>query len=190
MYTVKKLKELASIHNIPGRSKMRKAELMKELKLRGGIYPIRIIYRKNVNVTLVPSVFDRSTGSGDFYKMIKLSTYKDALFVFNDNESQFKRQSCEPGGGNAVIRPYQCHIRPRATGISTGPGYNLLTAHNKSIIDAGITKIDALLSTGHYRRVFYSANKDGSLGTSIFSVGQHVKAYIVDQLKSVCTKYQ
>ncbi|MGA7689737.1 MAG: hypothetical protein WCA29_10990 [Jiangellales bacterium] len=43
------------------------------------------------------------------------SRVDDALFVFNDNESQFRAYradraggaGCSPGGGNAVIRPYR-----------------------------------------------------------------------------------
>ena len=60
--------------------------------------------------------------------MIEQPEYADALFVFNDNEGEFRAHQghapgarrCHAGGGNAVIRPYQCEDPPRAAGIPTG----------------------------------------------------------------------
>jgi hypothetical protein len=68
----------------------------------------------------------------------RATDYADALFVFNDNEEQFRAhrqdpgdpRGCARGGGNAAIRPYQCAEQVRAAGIPTGvdrAGYPQLT---------------------------------------------------------------
>jgi hypothetical protein len=62
--------------------------------------------------------------------MIEQPDWADALFVFNDNEEQFRAyrrdpadpRGCTRGGGNAAIRPYRCTEPPRAAGIPTGVG--------------------------------------------------------------------
>jgi hypothetical protein len=128
--------------------------------------------------------------------MIKKPEYGDALFVFNDNEAEFRDHQrhapgagrCHPGGGNAVIRPYQCQDPPRAAGIPTGDhgGYLELTAGARSAIDDALAAIGALLATGRYERVIYSATDDSGdvLGTGVFSVGDEVKRYIVSGLRA------
>ena len=75
---------------------------------------------------LIGSVFGGTGKDGDFDWMITQDHYEDALFVFNDNKAQYKAHrdrpkdlagaGCAPGGGNAIIRPYQCKTPPRAAG--------------------------------------------------------------------------
>jgi hypothetical protein len=143
---------------------------------------------------VIGSKFAGSGKRGDFGWMIEQPEYDDSLFIFNDNEEQFlafRRNSnggpgCDEGGGNAVIRPYQCKDPQRATGIPTGAsgrGYQELTAHVKQVIDDAIAAIRRLVGTGRYQRVFYSAtNAAGDLGTGIFDVGNDVKSYIVAEI--------
>src|SRR6056300_720421 len=117
--------------------------------------------------------------------MINRPEYKNALFIFNDNEDQFLDESCSAGGGNSIIRPYQCEDPPRATGISTGiyrknsgqnPGYTDLNDGNaKKVIDQGINKIKKLISSYKYDKIIYSSDGKSSLGTGIFKVGDDVK---------------
>ena len=144
---------------------------------------------------MIGSIFAGGGKPGDFGWMIEQSEYDDALFIFNDNEEQFLafrktpkgRHACERGGGNAIIRPYQCKDPQRATGIPTGAnqrGYTDRTAHVKEMIDDAVASIRHLVSTGRYQRVFYSAaNLAGDLGTGIFDVGNDVKSYIVAEIK-------
>jgi hypothetical protein len=146
---------------------------------------------------VIGSVFSGRDKPGDFGWMIEQPDDDDALFVFNDNEEQFlrhqrdphDRSGCSAGGGNAVIRPYQCMEPPRAAGIPTGAGgqgYSRLDAHVQSVIDDAVTVIRALASTGRYQRIFYSAAADGTtLGTGIFDVGDDVKDYIVTELRKL-----
>src|SRR5690242_17698949 len=145
---------------------------------------------------LVPSVFAGRGRAGDFSWMIGQSEYADALFVFNDNESQFRAHQghapgarrCSAGGGNAVIRPYQCEDPPRAAGIPTGDagGYPALDDTARTAIDDALAAIRDLVATGRYRRVIYSAaDRSGGLGTGIFDVGDDVKRYIVDGLRAL-----
>lgn len=146
---------------------------------------------------VIGSIFAGSGKPGDFGWMIEQPEYDDSLFLFNDNEEQFRAfrknpkegYGCDPGGGNAVIRPYQCKEPQRAAGIPTGAtlrGYNKLTAHVKQVIDDAIATIRHIVGTGRYQRVFYSAaNAVGDLGTGIFDVSSDVKTYIVAEIKKL-----
>ncbi len=146
---------------------------------------------------LIGSVFKGRDRIGDFGWMIQQPEFQDSLFIFNDNEEQFLEHQqnpksafgCAQGGGNAIIRPYQCQLIPRASGIPTGKqgkGYTQLTPATQQMINDAIQVIVNLLETGRYQRVFYSAaNTRGELGTGIFDVGSDVKSYITQQLKSL-----
>lgn len=154
----------------------------------------RILRMLKSSVQIVPVIFQGPNKHGDFGWMIRQPQYKDVLFLFNDNEEQFlaflngQQSGCYEGGGNAVIRPYQCHNPPRAAGIPTGTngsGYtNLNTA--RQYIDAAFERIKQLLNIGNYKRVMYSAANDGrSSGTSIFSPSEHIKEYIVNRIEQL-----
>ena len=145
---------------------------------------------------VIGSIFSGGGKDGDFAWMIKQVEYNDALFVFNDNEMQYKAHrddptdrsgsGCTPGGGNAVIRPYQYKSPPRAAGIPTGPHYESLTPEIKQLIDEAIATIKSIAAREHCSRIIYSAaNANGDLGTSIFRVGDSVKKYIGSRLKSL-----
>jgi hypothetical protein len=148
-------------------------------------------------VEAVGVVFERPGAYGDFGWMLTEPDYGDALFVFNDNETQFRAfqhdphggQGCSPGGGNAAIRPYRCQDPPRAAGIPTGDGggYPWLDDRARATIDEAIRLIRDLLATGRYRRLYYSASPDDPdlLGTGIFTVGEDVRRYIVSQLQGL-----
>jgi hypothetical protein len=151
-------------------------------------------------VQVIGSVFAGAGKPGDFAWMIRQPEHADALFVFNDNEEQFRAHrenprsgsGCNPGGGNAVIRPFQCEDPPRAIGIPTGSrgrGYSELNDHIRKTIDEAIQAIRDLLATGRYQRVYYSAaDSSGQLGTGIFEVHPDVKHYIVERLKSLASQ--
>ena len=146
-----------------------------------------------VTIQLIKTSFNGSNRHGDFAWMIDQPEFARTLFVFNDNETQFyEHQSkignvhrCEAGGGNAVIRPYQCLQTPRATGIPTGRngGYQSLSAESKQAIDAAVQHVDSLLGTGRYDSLAISWNeRTHTLGTGIFDVDQSVLDYIVQQV--------
>ena len=146
---------------------------------------------------VIGATFEQPGRYGDFAWMIRSQDYDDALFVFNDNESQFRAfrddpragPGCSPGGGNAVIRPYRCQKPPRAAGIPTGDhgGYPRLDESARAVIDEAVDVIRDLLATGRYRRVFYSASRGDPelLGTGIFEVGDDVRRYVVEQLRAL-----
>ena len=145
---------------------------------------------------VIGSQFSRPGAEGDFGWMIERPEYADALFVFNDNEGEFRAhqrhaagaRQCHAGGGNAVIRPYQCENPPRAAGIPTGDrgGYPRLTGDARAAIDDALAAITALVASGRYQRVIYSAADDtGTLGTGIFDVADDVKRYIVNGLQAL-----
>ncbi len=145
------------------------------------------------SVLVTGQVFNGKGKDGDFSWMIVQEQYRDVLFIFNDNEEQYKahrndalaEDGCSVGGGNAIIRPFQCLTPPRAAGIPTGPNYEKLTVAVKEIIDEAITTIKNICAREHYKRVMYNAsNGNGDLGTGIFKPGDDVKRYIVDQLKT------
>ena len=146
-----------------------------------------------MTVTVIGSVYSSAHQPGDFGWMIKHASYDDALFVFNDNEAQYKLHrddptaagGCQAGGGNAGIRPHQCETPPRAAGVPTGPGYDTLTPAVQAIVDEAVGAIGKIVAANGYQRVFFSADANGDLGTHIFHVGNDVKAYIVKSLKAL-----
>jgi len=141
-------------------------------------------------VKIIPSIYKGQGMEGDFEWMIQQDKYKSTFFIFNDNESQFKAHlkdpsdplGCNVGGGNAVIRPYQCTNPPQAGGIPTGPNFPSLTPEVKQLIDSAIHLIQQNIDTYNYNAVVFSANENGGLGTSIFEVPDDVKTYIVKQI--------
>lgn len=163
------------------------------------IYRInRMLLEYNNRLEIIPSVFQGTKREGDFKYMIESGKYPNSLFIFNDNQENFllfhnylqtgrgKNSACSPGGGNAIIRPYQCNIPPTSCGIPTGSkgiGYkNLHSA--KPYIDAAFNHIKILLANGYYKYIYYSADSSDnySLGVSIFSPSEDVKQYIVDNI--------
>lgn len=154
-----------------------------------------------MTITLKPSVFSHGGAEGDFNWMLKQPQWKDSLFIFNDNEAQSEEflaqvagsnidpssNACQAGGGNAVIRPYQCQTPPRAAGVPTGPGYETLTPHAQSQIDNATAWIGTLLGSGRYTEVIYSASSNDPtvLGHGIFRVGDDVLRYIPAQLQRI-----
>mgnify|MGYP004235781955 CR=1 FL=1 len=157
-----------------------------------------------MTVVLIPSVFSAPGRDGDFSWMVRQPRWANTLFVFNDNESQSQAfladvasgavsptsAACQAGGGNAVVRPFQCRQPPRAAGVPTGPGYASLTEHAGRWIDAAIAHIDAVLASGEYAEVVYSASRtDPSvLGHGIFEVGDEVLRYIPARLAQVVAR--
>jgi hypothetical protein len=151
-------------------------------------------------VDVIGSVFTGRGKPGDFAWMIEQADYADTLFVFNDNEEQFlahRRDPTDPrgcvrGGGNAAIRPYRCTDPVRAAGVPTGvggAGYAGLTEENRRVIDDAVGVVRDLVRSGNHRRVIYSAaDASGRLGTGIFEVGDDVKTYIVDRLRSLSAR--
>jgi hypothetical protein len=144
---------------------------------------------------VIGSVFSGPNRDGDFSWMITQPQYERTLFVFNDNEEQFRAflrgqpSGCTRGGGNAAIRPYQCTVPRRAAGIPTGScgeGYELLSDDAKRNIDDAISEIRKLLKSGSYDVIIFSKDADSeTLGTGIFRVGDDVKHYIYQSLMSL-----
>jgi hypothetical protein len=149
-------------------------------------------------VKVIPSVFSEAGQPGDFGWMMEQPDYADALFIFNDNEEQFRAYvndptatggyGCAVGGGNAIIRPYRCQNPPRAAGIPTGShgsGYPQLSEQVTSVLDEALSVVKQAVASGRYQRLFYSAEPDGELATRIFRVGDDVKGYIVSGLRKL-----
>jgi hypothetical protein len=149
---------------------------------------------------VIGSVFAGRDQAGDFAWMIAQPGYAAALFVFNDNEEEFRGHqrharsgACRPGGGNAVIRPYQCQLPPRAAGVPTGVeghGYQQLDEHTREVIDDALREIAELVATGQFDELYFSASPSdpGDLGTGIFSVAPAVRRYIVNGLRALSTE--
>lgn len=148
-----------------------------------------------MRISLIPSAFTGACQPGDFEWEIKTQYRgKTALYIFNDNVADHR--FCCPGGGSAVIRPWNRYAvmcrgagKTLAAGVSTGMsaaqgGFQRLTAEVRSIIDADLKETSNLLLTGEYAQVVYSADPRTPvlLGTGIFNVCKDVKAYIVSQL--------
>lgn len=133
---------------------------------------------------------------GDFNWMIKQPIYNNSLFIFNDNTMCFPKTSscyCSSGGGNAIIRNYQCSgPKQLAAGIPTGSttGFSSLTErvdnkYAENFIDEAILRIQSLIQKNKYDNIFYSGDSDGSLGTGIFNVDKSVISYITTKIHSL-----
>lgn len=147
-------------------------------------------------VQLIPSLFIQKNIEGDFEWMINRPEYKKYLFIFNDDEESYKKNSFKKGGGNAVIRPFKMTNPQRAIGIPTGclkpfkQGYKTLDSFKAiKYINISINEIKDLINTGYYENIIYSADENGNLGTNIFKVGENVKEYIVSELKRIVSEY-
>ena len=146
---------------------------------------------------LIGSTFAGGGQPGDFTWMIRQPEYRDALFIFNDNEEQLRAYLLDPtsragsaaGGGNAAIRPYRSLDPPQAAGIPTGShgsGYPRLTDEVRAVIAEALAVVADLVATGRYQRVIYSSEPGSTrLGTGIFEVGDDVKDHIVAGLQAV-----
>lgn len=172
-------------------------------------YPVGRVSSASVNALQIPAMSPynapcqpvtcrpgRAGHEGDFTWMIEQPDYADALFVFNDNEEQFRAhqqnphdpQGCARGEGNAAIRPHQCVEPVRAAGIPTGvnrAGYPQLTDAVRQVIDEAVARVRGLLASGAYTQLFYSADATGQLGSGTFVIGDDVKTYIVEQLRAL-----
>ena len=141
------------------------------------------------------SVFTGKGKDGDFEWMIKQDEYARSLFIFNDNETQFKAfHANQPaglsgGGGNAVIRPFQGGAHPHAAGIPTGDGgegYQQLNAHVMGLIDEALDYIKNLLKSGRYNEIVFCTDSTGqTIGTGIHVVALSVKNYIFQGLMEI-----
>ena len=143
-------------------------------------------------VEIISIQFKKKGEYGDFEWMIKKPEYDNVLFIYNDDiESMDKYQK---GKGNAVIRPYNSNNpkigKPRSVGIPTGSlklnqGFESLDEETKNYIDSSIYLIKDMIAKYGYNTVMYSGDKDGVIGSSIFTINQNVKDYITEQIKSL-----
>lgn len=148
---------------------------------------------------VIKSVFQGGNREGDFGWMIRQPHHERTLFIFNDNEEEFYAHfrggphPCSAGGGNAVIRPYQCDPHRRAAGMPTGTyeagphykGYSLLDDQVRQAIADAMSQIEALLGSGRFDALAFSWSDDTKLGGKIFTTAQVVRDHIVDEILRV-----
>lgn len=151
-------------------------------------------------VAVIKSEFAGGGKEGDFGWMILQPGHARTLFIFNDNEEEFRAHlgggshTCGAGGGNAVIRPHQCGPEPRAAGVPTGTydkssphykGYKSLDAHVLAVIGDAMARIESLLRTGRFDAIAFSWHPEKKLGGYIFDTAQVVRDHIVAELLAV-----
>lgn len=144
----------------------------------------------NGKIEVIGTVYNGKNKEGDFDWHIRSGKYEDALFIYNDDEQ--RRRWKKAGMGNAVIRKYNKYALdvPRSAGIVTGKGssgYDFLRDDVKAQIDDCIADIKEIIQQHGYKKVYYSATSadDDTIGTSIFKVGDDVRKYITNQIKSL-----
>lgn len=130
---------------------------------------------------------------GDFVWMAQQDEYSDSLFIFNDNEEY--HYSSRAGAGNAIMRKFNRHSNqsvPKSAGIPTGTlkngGYTFYNNHVKKIIDDSINEIIELINKHKYKKLYFSSEPNGLLGTSIFHVNPVVIAYISSKIYNLSNK--
>jgi hypothetical protein len=145
-----------------------------------------------MDITLIGSIFTEVGAFGDFYYMIESGKYKNALFIYNDNEESYFDKSFNAGAGNACIRKFNKYNErfsnnPMSFGIPTGTlehgGYKNFNRRNMEIINDCINQIIQIIQTFNKKQLFYSS-KDitGILGNGIFEVNIDVLRYITFKL--------
>ena len=139
---------------------------------------------------VIGTIFKKPNTFGDFLYMIKSEEFPNCLFIYNDDIES--RETSKKGNGNASIRPFNMYGKqdiPKSAGITTGSlktkGFTKLSASVKEIIKEDILKIKTLIKDYKITTLYYSADKEGLIGTSIFVVGDDVKEYITDKLKEL-----
>ena len=137
---------------------------------------------------IIGTVYTKKGQLGDFEWQIQSGLYEHALFLFNDDEQRHTWKKA--GMGNAVIRKYNQHavVKPRSHGIVTGnlTGYPCLSETVKEKIDQCFAEAKKIIQEQGYTTVYYSAaTPNGLLGTSIFQIGDDVRHYITQQIKSL-----
>jgi hypothetical protein len=156
-----------------------------------------------VAIEVIKSRFTKTGQEGDFAWMIEQPRYSRTLFLFNDNEGEFYAHlnggphTCGIGGGNAVIRPYQCKATPRAVGIPTGTyasgphygGYTRLDDHVRSVLDDSFGQIGRLLASGNYDAIAFSWDDATKFGGHIFKTAQEVRDEIVARILAVASQH-
>lgn len=151
---------------------------------------------------VIKSVFQGEGREGDFGWMIRQPHHERTLFIFNDNEEEFYAHfrggphTCSAGGGNAVIRPYQCDPHRRAAGMPTGTyeagphykGYSSLDDQVRRAIADAITQVGSLLHTGRFDALAFSWSDETKLGGKIFETAQVVRDHIVDEIHRIAAE--
>ena len=125
--------------------------------------------------------------------MISNPEYDNSLFIFNDNEEH--HNSRRQGAGNAIIRKFNKYSDldvPRSAGIPTGTmaegGYNTFNQEIKNKIDGYFEEVYELINKYNYNTLYYSAETNGLVGTSIFKVNHKVLEYITWKIHSLTNK--
>lgn len=130
---------------------------------------------------------------GDFAWMCHQSKYANSLFIFNDNEEYHGTDLA--GSGNAIMRMFNKYAenieKPLSAGVPTGTissgGYNKYTPKVKKTIDEAFEEIIELIEIHRYHTIYFSAELDGKMGTSIFAVDQQVIEYITSRIYNLST---
>lgn len=132
---------------------------------------------------VIGTIFTKPGQFGDFNWMIGNKDYDDSLFIFNDNEEH--HETCRQGAGNAIIRKFNKYSNldvPRSIGIPTGTlnigGYTTFDLETRNKIDNYFKELEELVEKYKYTRIYYSAESNGLVGTSIFKVNHKVLEYI------------
>jgi hypothetical protein len=161
----------------------------------------------NYDYTLCYNVFDDTNTTKpnptSYDTMIKLTSYDNTLFIFNDNITDYVNTN--RGGKNASIRPYKEQLR--CWGIPTGDGngfqilgelYNSKTA--QTYIDIAISDIKALIwkrstTKNPVKQIIYSGYADKNinirgvnipyLARSIFKFSDKVNEYIIKKIYEI-----
>lgn len=135
------------------------------------------------NIRIVAVKYTPNTAT-DFEVMMHHDDYQNALFIFNDNETEHK--TSKRGGGNAVIRPYnrysQSLQKPLSHGIPTGQFRSGYTSYTEGInaVHNGCLELSELISKYGYDTIVYNIADTSSplLGCEIFEVDNDIKRYI------------
>ena len=124
---------------------------------------------------------------GDFNWMIESGSYKNTLFIFDDNVDEY--YTCIEGNGLSKIRKYNefgKYEKISSAGIimcsSYNNGFSKLDSKTKNIIDRCIGDIKRLVMEYGYNEIYFSSDEDGNIKPNCYNINNEVIKYVSDQI--------
>lgn len=119
----------------------------------------------------------------DFEIMMHHPDYSNALFIFNDNETE--HGSTKKGNGNAVIRPFNNYSsldKPKSFGIPTGKYRSGYMSYQEGIqaVYMACQEMTQLIQKHNYDTIVYCLKDitNPLMGSSLFQVDRDILRYI------------
>lgn len=130
----------------------------------------------------------------DFEIMMHHPDYSNALFIFNDNETEHR--SAKKGNGNAVVRPFNNYSsleKPKSFGIPTGKYRTGYVSYHEGIqaVYMACQELSGLIQKHGYDTIVYCISdlSHPLMGCEIFHVDRDILRYITRYILCMGKEY-